>query len=354
MSASHQRPPLLVASQYGAAGSSTRVRLYDWLDHLGITDAGRFEYRGASSNSPAALLRDLGGTVRAERARLRLPRQATGRTVVLSRELTPLSQGGSEAALLRNAHHGVYDFDDALYAQLPGVLGKIYSRRRVWRRSVAAADTVIAGSDILADAASTHSQNVVMIPSCVEHTAYSVKSDFTRASAPTAVWIGSPATEPYLRIAEAGLLQAHLETGLRLKVISAGSAPLGELDRMVDRVAWTPQGFADELSSSDFGIMPLPDDEWTRGKCAYKLLQYGAAGLPVIGSAVGANRDAITKLRGIHVEGQDGWRDALVDLVRADPARLHTIGAESRQGTVDHFSFAAWAETWKRAVLSAS
>lgn len=346
--------PLLVASQYNAAGSSTRVRIYDWLTHLGIEDAEEFEYRGTSSNSPGALLRDIGGTLRAERARLHLPERAAGRTVMLSRELTPLSQGGTEAALLRGAALGVYDFDDALYAALPGAIGKIYSRRRVWQKSVRAADTVIAGSDILAEAAASLHPNVVMVPSCVEHTEYAVKSNFSSGPSPLAVWIGSPATEPYLQIAQAGLLRAHQETGLRLKVISAGAHPLGELDKMVDRVSWSAEGFAGELAHADFGIMPLPDNEWARGKCAYKLLQYGAAGLPVIGSAVGANQDAIAKLHGVPVHSPERWGEALIDLVRADSASLRAMGSGARTGVIEHYSFAAWRDTWQRTVLTAS
>lgn len=351
MQPTSRHPELLLASQYGAAGSSTRVRLYDWVKHLGITSAKRFEYRGTSSNSPVALLRDPVGTLRAELARRRLPRLVGQSTVVLSRELSQLSQGGNESALLHSARHGVYDFDDALYAPLPGMIGRVYSRRRVWERSVAAADVVLAGSDILAEAASRFNANVVMVPSCIEHTEYVVKSNFTPLAPPVAVWIGSPATEPYIRIAEEGLLQAHHETGLRLKVISAGSTPLGALDTMIDRIDWTPDGFTQELAQADFGIMPLPDDEWTRGKCAYKLLQYGAAGLPVVGSAVGANRGAIDKLGGFAVDGPENWGTTLIDLIHSATAEREAIGAQSRQGAIEHFSFAAWADTWRAAVI---
>ena len=343
--------PLVVASQYGAGGSSTRVRLYDWLSHTGIEPVQRFEYRGASSNSPVALVRDPVGTWRGERAITRLVTSAPGHTVLLSRELSPLGTGRSEARLLTRAARGVYDFDDALYAALPGVpFGNLLSRRRTWARAVEAADVVIAGSDELAEHAAELSDRVVVIPSCVEHESYDVKTDFEIVDRPVAVWIGSPATEPYLHLIGDQLLRAHRELGLRLRVISAGSRSLGELDRMVDRTQWRPDTFADELSAADLGIMPLPDDEWTRGKCAYKLLQYAAAGLPLIGSAVGANIPVLERLGGVAAATDTEWYDGLVGLTRATASERAASGRWAREGVVADFCFSAGEGRWRDAV----
>lgn len=41
--------PVVAVSAYGASAPSTRVRLYEWLDHLGI-DATRHSYAGFASN----------------------------------------------------------------------------------------------------------------------------------------------------------------------------------------------------------------------------------------------------------------------------------------------------------------
>ncbi|MGK0715084.1 hypothetical protein ACR5KS_03315 [Leucobacter sp. W1153] len=343
--------PLLVASQYGRGGSSTRVRVYDWLEYLGISHVERFEYRGVSSNSPQSLLKDLPGSIRAERERWRLVQRAKNSTTILSRELSPLSQGRNEEKLLRSAQRGVYDFDDALYARFPGTIGRFYSRSRVWKRSVSAADVVIAGSEILAERAQLHNPNVIMIPSCVDHTQYQVKSDFEQRTQPLAVWIGSPATEPYLRIAQEGLMLAHAATGLRLKVISAGSASLGPLDKIVERVPWHPSTYSSSLADADFGIMPLPNDEWSQGKCAYKLLQYGAAGIPVVGSPVGANKTALQRLGGFSATNDHEWRDVLIDLARSSSVDQADRGRAARLGVAEHYSFEAWQDRWKTTVL---
>lgn len=324
--------------------------MYDWFSHLGLTGVRRFEYRGTASNAPLELLKDPLRTLRAEVLRRRLIREVSSSTVLLSRELSPLSQGANEERLLRNAARGVYDFDDAMYGTLPGTIGRLYSRARVWRRSVTVADVVVAGSETLAERASSVNPNVIMVPSCVEHTKYLEKTTYDRHGPPVAVWIGSPAAEPYLQLAAESLLKVHQETGLRLRVISSGSRSLGKLDAMVDRLTWSSTTFASDLATADFGIMPLPNNEWTRGKCAYKLLQYGAAGLPVAGSPVGANIKALAHLGGFAPETSREWSDALMDLIRSSVADRAARGGAARSAVVNHYSFAAWRDTWALAL----
>jgi glycosyltransferase involved in cell wall biosynthesis len=288
--------------------------------------------------------------VAAERRLRRLVGEVGDATVILSREASPLSFGGIEARLLRAAAHGVYDFDDALYAGYPG--GALAWARHidvVWRRSVRAADVVIAGNDLLADHASALASRVVVVPSCVEPADYLVKQSYA-VDTPTLVWLGSPSTEPQLDLIREPLLAVHERLGARLRLISAGQRSHGELDRMIDRVAWTPEGVAPALAGADVGIMPLEDVEWTRGKCGYKLLQYGAAALPVVGSAVGVNVEVLQRLGGTAVRTPAEWRDALLALFQASDAERERAGHSALAGVTRHYSFAAWAQTWKAAI----
>src|SRR4051812_3707682 len=108
------RPPLLVASAYGAGAPSTRMRLYEWLDHLGLA-AERHAYAGLSANGPRVLARHALSVIAAERRTRALPEKVAGRSVVLSREVSPFSRGTIESALLTAAGLGVYDLDDALF-----------------------------------------------------------------------------------------------------------------------------------------------------------------------------------------------------------------------------------------------
>lgn len=342
--------PLSVVAPYGASGASTRVRALDWLDHLGLR-ADVHDYLGTSTAGLGDVARRPLAAARAEAMLRRGVRTLHDRPLLLVRNASPLSNGGVESALLRAAGHGVYDFDDALMVQQPGLTRAVFSKARAWRSAVASADLVIAGNEHLAEAAARHARDVVVVPSCVEPDSYASKTDFEVRDAPLAVWVGSPSTEPYLRAVEPALLAEHRRSGLRLRVISAGSAPLGPLGEMSDRVAWEPGIVERTLLQADVGLMPLPDDEWTRGKCAYKLLQYAAAGLPVIGSPVGVNAGVLDALGGLAAEGTDEWRDALAAVVSMTAAERADLGARSEAGVRREFSFARWGEEWRRLVL---
>ena len=336
---------LVTVSTYGRTGGSARVRVFDWLDWLGI-EAESETYAGTSDNAPSTILRHASAALHAEWRLRRLVPRVGGRTLLLSRQASPFSRGGLERSLLTAAGSGVYDFDDALYL---ADAGSGWSQKsRVWQAAVCAASSVIAGNETLADHASDLNPNVVVIPSCVDPGDYERKHTYECLGPPRAVWIGSPSTEVYLRDIAEALLRIHRSRGLRLTLISAGSAPLGELDDMVDRVPWQLDTFASELANADLGVMPLPDTAWTRGKCAYKLLQYAAAGLPLIGSPVGANREVLRQAGGLAPVTEDDWSSALEELIDESDAQRANRGDEAWIAVSRGFSFQAWQEPWRR------
>jgi glycosyltransferase involved in cell wall biosynthesis len=96
--------------------------------------------------------------------------------------------------------------------------------------------------------------------------------------------------------------------------------------------------------------MPLPDTPYTRGKCSYKLLQYAAAGLPAVGSAVGVNVDVLKRTSGRAASGTDEWVGAMESLLDASVAERTAIGQRASDGVVAGYSFAAWAATWRELV----
>lgn len=340
---------LVTVSAYGNAGSSARVRILEWLRILELS-AEQHTYLNRASNPLSAILLDPAAVLAAELDLRRLADSVSGSTVLLSREASPLSFGSIEARLLRRSARGVYDFDDALYSGYPGgFLSRARHIHVVWRRAVEAADVVIAGSDTLASHAAKHSSNVVMIPSCVEPGDYVVKTSYAVGGVPRVVWLGSPSTERQLQLIGKTMLALNRAFGLRLTLISAGNRSLGELDAMIDRVEWTATGFSQVVASADLGIMPLYDDEWTRGKCAYKLLQYAAAGLPVVGSEVGANVQVLRQLGGIAASTADDWLEALSSLLQASETSRRDIGTRARAQVIEHFSYGAWARRWRNA-----
>lgn len=343
--------PLVTVTPYGPGGASSRVRVFDWLDHTGM-EAERHTYRGASDNRPRSLARDPRGTIAAELAVRRL--DVRGETVLISREASPFSDGSVEERLLRSADHGVYDFDDALFHHTTGAR-RLLRRADACRRAASAADVVIAGNDYLAEWASRYHRDVRVIPSCVEPSTYVVKHDYEISDPPRLVWLGSPSTETYLVDIAPALRQIHRRTGARLSVISGpGPNPsLAPIVDMLDRVPWTHKTFATHLAGADLALGPLADTEWARGKCPYKPLQYAAAGLPMIASPVGANRLALQRFNGVCVEATTDWADAVCALIEAPAAHRAARGHTARAGVQEHYSFDAWTLVWRTALGTA-
>jgi glycosyltransferase involved in cell wall biosynthesis len=125
------------------------------------------------------------------------------------------------------------------------------------------------------------------------------------------------------------------EGAVRLVVIG-GRAPRIE-GVVIEEVPWREATEVSLINTFDVGVMPLPDDEWARGKCAFKLIQYMACGVPVVASRVGANVDVVTSECGFLVSNDDEWLAALRTL-REDSALRARMGSASRTRIEMHYS----------------
>ncbi len=120
----------------------------------------------------------------------------------------------------------------------------------------------------------------------------------------------------------------------------------------IDNVKWYIENYRDHISSFQIGIMPLIDDEWSRGKCAFKLVQYMGMGLPVVASNVGANSSVVTDgVDGFLVSSQDEWVDRLGRLIESRRLRLQ-MGKAAREKIEEEFSLESWAERFESILLS--
>lgn len=349
MSSSVGKSDLRVVTPYGPNGGSSRVRVFDWVRWLDL-NAEIHDYLGRRNADPAALVRQPGKVLRAELAVRALPKTRAVR-LLLHREASPFSRGRLEQRLLSAAEFAIYDFDDALQWDVGGGLARrVAPKPRKCRFAVRSAARVIAGNDVLADWASAFSRDVVMIPSCVDPSSYPRKRFYTLHDPPLLVWVGSPSTERYLRLVEQPLLEIHRRTGARIRLVSSGAASLGPLDVMVDRERWTRHGMGKLLTGCDVALAPLADGLYERGKCAYKILEYAATGLPVVGSPVGANRLALHRTGGTAATRSDDWGEAVLALFSTSADNRMRLGEKACEGVERHYSFAAWSSSWLGAV----
>lgn len=338
---------LVTVATYGAAGSSARVRLYDWLRFLDLT-AVQNDYLGGHENGLGTIAHNLPSVISAELNLRRLSKQVSKSTLLMSREASPFSNGKVESSLLARAGLGVYDFDDAIFDARSTMPKKLWSKSKVWSAAMRSADIVIAGNDYLAEHAARLRSDVVVIPSCVNPDEYVPKLNYSLSEIPTLIWMGSPATEHYLQLIAEPLLSINAQKSIRLVVVSAGHRSLGQLDQIVKRVDWSAQTFGSVLAQADIGIMPLDNSLYAQGKCAYKLLQYGAAGLPVVGSPVGANRAVIDSMGGHCATSNQEWEQSLRDLITSSGADRAALGMRARDVVGRSYSFDCWAELWRR------
>lgn len=341
-------------SAYSTMAGSTRVRLADWFAYLKLT-VRHHTFIGQANNRPRTLLRKLPASIEAHHWLHRV--NVENDTVIMSREASPFSRGEIEERILTEACHSVYDFDDAIFLG-DSRLRKLLGGSDKCARACARADTVVVGNDYLAEWASQHNRQVLVVPSCVDPEQYGRRHHLTPKSEQEPVrliWIGSRATEKYLAPVLSAVERVHLETGARLTVVSAPefNPDIDVRYPFIDRVPWERDTFAQRLVEADIGLAPLNDTPFSRGKCAYKILQYGAAGLPMIGSPVGANCSALSRLGGLAASTLDDWVEGLRVLIAENhEGKLERVAA-ARAGVMAHYSFQAWEDRWATAVLGA-
>jgi glycosyltransferase involved in cell wall biosynthesis len=342
---------LAVFLPYGPEAASARIRVFGWLEHLGLP-ASVHSYVGRANARAGTLLRRPLSTADAER-RLRLAARGPHGRVLLHREASPLSDGAVEERILRSAAFSVYDIDDATQWDWGDghPVRRFIPKGAKTIRAAHHADRVIAANNELAEWASCWARDVVVIPSCVSPESYEMKSTYDLSDPPRLGWIGSPATEHYLRSIADALLEVHRRTGARLTVISSGHRSLGAFDEMVDRVRWTLSGAEWILARWDVGIMPLAEGLYERGKAGYKLLQYGAARLPTVGSPVGVNSEILAAMGAPSPRSVGEWLDALIAILEASTSSREELAARARRVVEDGFSYATWERRWRESVM---
>jgi glycosyltransferase involved in cell wall biosynthesis len=201
---------------------------------------------------------------------------------------------------------------------------------------------VIVGNRLLHEKVATEHPFTVEIPTVVDLARYVPNpTDRRRQARPVIGWTGLASNIPYLEIVAASLKELSRQHDFELHVVAENANPLTKLDLAGVQVRFIPWAEHDEitvLQQFDVGIMPLPDNEWTRYKCGLKLIQYMALGVPGIASAVGVNVDIVR-------HGETGflprtaaeWVDCLGRLL-SDPTLRHRIGEAGREQVATRYS----------------
>lgn len=338
---------IVMFTRYSAMGASSRYRLLQYvplLEDLGhqvevhsmLDDKYLEEYFSTGRRSVLHVGsrylrrgRDLGGLDDCE-------------LVICEQEFFPYLPPFLETWQARRCRRLVVDYDDAAYIKyrsFPGLRNRI-------PKLMAAAEAVVVGNRYLEDFAARYNRNVRLIPTVVDTSLYKPKQHYTAPQGVRLVWIGTPNTAVLMKPLVPLIVALRCKyPDLKLRLIGAGSVLRDPLP-FAEVVEWSDTTEAQLLAECDVGLMPLPDNDFTRGKCGLKLIQYMAAGLPVVASPVGANCDVVS-------EGRDGylasdlqqWFAALERLIEREDLRCD-LGRSGLAKARQHYSLAAGFEKW--------
>jgi glycosyltransferase involved in cell wall biosynthesis len=247
----------------------------------------------------------------------------------------------------------VHDFDEAIFVP------NIHPANRAWAwlrdlnrpaRVSAMATSVTVQNEYLADFARRFNPRVTLIPTPVDTDGRHPRA--TRTPGPVVIgWLGSETTAPYLHLIDDALARLSQESEVVVRIV--GGAYENSRLRHLDVREFALEREQSELEGFDIGILPEPDDPWTRGKGGYKALLYMAVGIPVVASRVGVNTDIVSDAEsGFLVSTTDEWVAALRRLV-ADPGLRERMGAAGRARVTERYSIHVIAPRLAKALAAA-
>ncbi|MHB1422418.1 MAG: glycosyltransferase [Gemmataceae bacterium] len=281
-------------------------------------------------------------------SRLGLFQRLHGANVIVQRRLLA---GWQRTQLRRAARRLLFDFDDAMFLRDSYAGRGLRDRRRSRRFAgmIRCADAVIAGNAFLAEQAArwTDVRSIQVVPTCVDPERYPLSEPTRKGVGVELVWVGSSSTLRGLQTI-APLLEdiGRNVPGVRLKLICDRFLSLRHLP--VLDVPWSEASEAEEIARADIGMSWLPDDAWSRGKCGLKVLQYLAAGLPVIANPVGVQIEMVRHGEtGFLARTPGQWIEAVRTLAN-DAELRRRLGRAGRRLVETRYSVAVGAAKWLR------
>jgi glycosyltransferase involved in cell wall biosynthesis len=257
------------------------------------------------------------------------------------REAFPVGPPILEAVLSALGRPLLYDFDDAVFlpntSEVNRYVGALKYPRKIGR-IIRYCDEVIAGNEYLASFARRFNPSVHVIPTAVDTTVFVPRAAARPADAPPVIgWIGTPTTAGYLATIGPSLAALSATHTFTFRVSGAGGT-LAFPGVQVESPPWSLAGEVELFNTCDIGVYPLADDDWARGKCGFKAIQFMACGVPVIASPVGVNRDIIEDgVNGFLAATAADWHGKLARLV-SDAGLRQRMAAAARRTIQERYS----------------
>jgi glycosyltransferase involved in cell wall biosynthesis len=351
---------VLALSPIPEEGAGCRFRIAQFIPYLGSVgvevtlrslfdaDFFRLVYR------PGHYLRKALSFVELSIKRLDSLRDASRFDVIfIYREIFPIGPAIIERLLgSRRRPPVVFDFDDAIF--LPSVSDANRGIRALKQPGKVAtivrhSDHVIAGNDYLATYARRFNDAVTVIPTCVDTTKFApspnaFSNNGSQSRDLVVGWIGSPTTASYVRGLANVFRRVRQQHPFVLRVSGAGE-PIELPGLASEQPLWSLESEVQLFNTCDIGVYPLADDEWSRGKCGFKAIEFMACGVPVVAAAVGVNREIIEDgVNGFLASTEDEWVEKLGRLLTSRELRRR-FGEAGRRTVEARYSLQVHAPT---------
>ncbi len=336
----------LFLTRYGYEAASARQRFFQFVDPLrrsGIECRirpffwdGYLAHRFAKKRPPDFYRRLASSYCR----RILMLRQTKSYdVVVVQTELLPYMPVAAEAWIPLREVPFVYDFDDAWFHHYQEHRSRLVRQMLGSKiaRIMGNASAVTVGSSYLAQYARNYQDSVTVVPTSIDLAHYPKEPPRREAGAPFTIgWTGSPSTASYLESVLEVLRHACKRHNARVVIIGSGRQSFDIPN--VTYADWNEKTEIEMISAFDVGIMPLPDSPFTRGKCAFKLIQYMGCWKPVIGSPVGENNRVIEPGRnGFFASSHQEWLKSLEVLIE-NPEIRRAMGLGGRRKIEEKYS----------------
>ena len=270
--------------------------------------------------------------------------------VVIEKEIFPFLPALAEWMLKLLGIQYIVDYDDAIFHHYDQssnpIINKILGNKiaKVMRFS----GTVVAGNQYLADyAARSGAKNIEIIPTVIDLERYPIKQN-TGADPCIVGWIGTKTTfEKHLLPCKDWIKALQIqEPNIRFHIV--GITEDMDLGKNVQYIRWTEETEVAEIMKMDIGLMPLQDSKWEKGKCAYKLIQYAACGIPGVASDVGMNREVtVPGETGILASADEEWIQAIKTL-KSNTELRHQMGRNARKKVEERYCIQQTSTKWKQ------
>lgn len=260
--------------------------------------------------------------------------------VFIHREATPVGPPIFEWLIAKVFRKKIiYDFDDAIWLENVSESNKMISKLK-WYSKVSSiikwSHKISCGNDFLCDYAKKYNSNVVLNPTTIDMFNLHNETKNQHSDRFVIGWTGTHSTIKYLEPIVPVIEQLEKQFDFDFLVIS-NRKPDWNL-KSLKYLEWQKETEVADLLKMNIGLMPIPDDDWAKGKCGFKALQYMSLGIPALVSPVAVNKKIVDDgINGYWCNTEEQWKVAISALTQSGTLR-EKMGKAAKEKIKNYYS----------------